>query len=285
MKGGVQMSATNRTRTLWAVSDLHINAPGNRDIVADYVKPHSPQDWLIVAGDISERLETVIDVLRELRERFDQVIFTPGNHELYAQQQDQFKGRDRYDALISACRSIGVITPEDRFPEFAGHTIVPMFTLWDHSWRDRRLSPQQAIDSAVEKGIVLTDHWAISPYVDVPQWCRDRLKYTVGRLSEVSGPTILVNHWPLVREAMHGIKADEIALWSGTRHTEAWPTRYYATSVIYGHLHFPKRFLEENVTHIEVSLGYPREWQRSLQPRLERKLWPYAVLTEEVSIP
>lgn len=272
-----------KTRTLWAVSDLHITSPGNRDVVDDLIQPQHPQDWLIVAGDIAERIDVVIETLRVLRDRFEKVIFTPGNHELYSRTQDTFKGKDRFDALISACRSIGVLTPEDRYPIFAGHTIVPMFTLYDHSWRAVGLTPQQAIDQAMDSGVVLTDHWTISPYVDVPQWCRERLKYTVGRLSEVAGPTVLINHWPLAREAMEGIKAEEIALWSGTRHTQSWPKRYNASHVVYGHLHYPRQFSVEDVTHTEVSLGYPKEWQRSLQPRLDKKVWPYPVLTEEVA--
>ncbi|KAB1503784.1 metallophosphoesterase [Corynebacterium sp. 320] len=274
-----------KKRTLWAVSDLHINSPGNRALMDEHVQPQHPQDWLIVAGDIAEKMEVVIDVLRELRQRFEQVIYAPGNHEMFSRSQDTFKGKNKYQALISACRSIGVLTPEDRYPVFAGHTVVPMFTLYDHSWRDPAITPSQAIDAAIENGFVLTDHWAISPFEDVPQWCRERLSYTVSRLSRVDGPTILVNHWPLVREAMQGIPAQDIGLWSGTRHTQQWPRRYRATAVIYGHLHVPRTISLEGVTHVEVSLGYPKERLRTLPPRLHTHTWPYPVLTEEVSIP
>lgn len=272
-----------RHRTLWAVSDLHINSPGNKAIVEEYVHPTHPLDWLIVAGDIAENPETVLDTLRMLRERFVQVIFVPGNHEIYARSQDRFQGKERYNMLVRACQGIGVLTPEDRYTKFAGHTIVPLFTLYDHSWRDLRYSPQQAIDRAVERGAVLTDHWSIAPFVDVPQWCRERLEYSVHRLAKVQGPTVLVNHWPLVRESMQGIYPEEIALWSGTRHTQSWATRYDAHAVIHGHLHVPRKISVKGVTHVDVSLGYPKERRRTLPPRLEHKLWPYPVLTEEVN--
>lgn len=270
-------------RTLWAVSDLHINSPGNREAVATHVQPTHPRDWLIVAGDVAEDPDTILGVLHGLTERFDTVIWVPGNHELYSRSDDELKAKQKYKYLVEACRKLGVMTPEDPYLTFAGHTIVPMFTLYDYSWRDPRSTPEQAIAKAEEKGVVLTDHYAIAPYVDVPLWCRDRLSYTVRRLSHVEGPTVLINHWPLVREAMEKVVHQEIGLWSGTRHTQQWPQRYKASHVIYGHLHIPIDISVGGVTHTEVSLGYQRERQRTLQPRIEAGRWPYPVLTEEVT--
>lgn len=270
-------------RTLWAVSDLHVNAPGNREAVAEHVRPRHPEDWLIVAGDVAEDEDTVLGVLRGLADRFDTVIWVPGNHELYSRSQDKRKGKAKYDYLVENCRRIGVLTPEDPYLTFAGHTIVPLFTLYDHSWRTPGTTPAEAIAAAEEKGVVLTDHYAIAPFVDVPLWCRERLRYSVRRLSHVTGPTVLINHWPLVRETMDNVRIPEIALWSGSRHTQTWPKRYKASTVVYGHLHIPVEIFVDRVTHAEVSLGYPREREHTLQPRIEQGMWPYPVLTEEVT--
>ena len=270
-------------RTLWAVSDLHVTAPGNREIVAEHVRPRHPGDWLIVAGDVAEDEDTVLGVLRGLADRFDTVIWVPGNHELYAREQSKRKGRAKYAYLVDNCRRIGVLTPEDPYLTFAGHTIVPLFTLYDHSWRTPGTTPAEANAAAEEKGVVLTDHYAIAPWVDIPLWCRERLRYTVRRLSHVDGPTVLINHWPLVREAMVNVRHQEIGLWSGSRHTQNWPKRYNSTSVVYGHLHIPIEIFVDNVTHTEVSLGYPHERERTLPPRLKQGTWPYPVLTEEVT--
>ncbi len=62
---------------------------------------------------------------------------------------------------------------------------------------------------------------------------------SIKRLSRVSGPTVLVNHWPLVQETTLRMAWPEIALWCGTRHTRSWARRYNAQAVIYGHLHLP----------------------------------------------
>ena len=160
------------TRTLWAVSDLHVRAPGNLDLVREHVRPANAGDWLIVAGDIAEDLPTIERTLGLLQSRFAQVIYAPGNHELYSRTSDTTHGRAKYDAVIAVAQRLGVLTPEDPFPMFAGHTVVPLFTLYDHSWRDPSMTPTAALAAARDKGIVLMDDLAIAPYEDVILWCR-----------------------------------------------------------------------------------------------------------------
>ncbi|MDO5031650.1 metallophosphoesterase [Corynebacterium sp.] len=260
--------------TLWAVSDLHAAVPANAERV-DTLRPPDPSDWLIVAGDVAERTELVISTLAKLRNRYANVIWVPGNHELFSRSQDLHRGRDKYEALVQGCREIGVVTPEDPYPVFGGVTIVPLFTLYDYSFRPPGLSVDQALERAKMRQIVMTDEFAIAPFADIRAWCWDRLAYSIKRLSRVEGPTVLINHWPLVQEPTLRMRWPEIALWCGTRHTRSWPRRYNAQAVIYGHLHMPTLTNVDGVDHIEVSLGYPREWEARSHPQT----WPYPVLS------
>ena len=110
--------------------------------------------------------------------------------------------------------------------------------------------------------------------MDIRAWCWDRLAYSIKRLSRVTGPTILVNHWPLVSEPLRRLAWPELSLWCGTRHTRNWAKRYNAQRVIYGHLHIPTTTIVDDIPHVEVSLGYPREWRRYG----ENWEWPYKVM-------
>lgn len=269
--------------TLWAVSDLHAAVKGNNPRLAA-LRPSDPEDWLIVAGDVAERVELTLKVLGELASRYAQVIWVPGNHELFSRSQDRYRGRARYDALVEGCRELGIATPEDPFLTFDGVTIVPLFTLYDYSFRPPGTTVEQALAEAEARNIVMTDHYAIAPFVDVRAWCWDRLAYSIRRLSRVDGPTVLINHWPLVQEPTLRMRWSEVALWCGTRHTRTWATRYNAVAVVYGHLHMPAVDVIDGVPHVEVSLGYPREWQGRLdaegQPAPDAVPWPYPVLGE-----
>ena len=130
------------THTLWAVSDLHAAVRDNSQHIMS-IHPADPSDWLIVAGDVAERNNVIIDVLAMLRSRFAKVIWVPGNHELFSRTSDRFRGRDKYNELVDLCRRIDVLTPEDPYPMFHGVTIVPLFTLYDYSFRQPGLGVEE----------------------------------------------------------------------------------------------------------------------------------------------
>lgn len=199
------------TTTLWAVSDLHAAVKRNGPKI-DAIQPADPSDWLIVAGDVAERPELIIQVMEDLASRFDTVVWVPGNHELFCRSADRHRGREKYTMLVQAMRAIGVITPEDRYPVFGGVTICPLFTLYDYSFRARNLTVEEALAAAHENNVVMTDEVAIAPFVDIRAWCWDRLAYTTKRLSRINGPTILINHWPLVQEPVQRMQWSDIAL-------------------------------------------------------------------------
>ena len=63
-------------RTLWAVSDLHVTFKENQAVV-DNLTARDPGDWLIVAGDVAERIPDVVNALKPLTKRFAKVIWVP----------------------------------------------------------------------------------------------------------------------------------------------------------------------------------------------------------------
>ncbi len=53
-----QESTNGAQPTLWAASDLHTGHLGNKP-VTEALHPASPDDWLIVAGDVAERTDEI----------------------------------------------------------------------------------------------------------------------------------------------------------------------------------------------------------------------------------
>jgi len=258
---------------LLAISDLHIGYPENR-AYAGALSPGDPGDWLIVAGDVGEVLADVGFVLASLANRFAKVIWTPGNHELWTLPSDKvaLRGAARYEALVKVCRRFGVVTPEDEFPVWDGPggpvTVAPLFTLYDYSFLadgaadgDARTAAlaaaRRARISPVDEGRLHTD-----PYPSAAAWCHDLVAAAERRLAGVDGPVVLASHWPLVRDPVAALRHQEFAPWCGTTLTAGWHTRHDVVAAVYGHLHIPRTTHYDGVRFEEVSVGYPREWQR-----------------------
>ncbi|GAA4939195.1 3',5'-cyclic AMP phosphodiesterase CpdA [Actinomycetospora succinea] len=260
---------------LLATSDLHANRSDNEDLVRE-LHPTHPGDWLIVAGDVGDRVGTVAWALEILAERFAQVIWVPGNHELWTPPGDEVElvGPARYDHLVEVARGLGVLTPEDPWPVWEGDggpaLVCPMFVLYDYSVRPPSIpddwSNEAALEVAREAGVVCTDEYLMSsdPFPDAAAWCADRLARTEARLAQrpAGMPTVLVNHWPLTPHPTRILRYPEFALWCGTTATADWHKLHDAAVLVYGHLHIPRTTVEDGVRCEEVSVGYPREWQR-----------------------
>ncbi|OIV39545.1 metallophosphoesterase [Mangrovactinospora gilvigrisea] len=262
---------------LFAVSDLHAGVADNREVV-DGLRPETPDDWLLIAGDVAERTPAVEATLALLATRFATVVWAPGNHELWTPPKDpvQLRGEERYRHLVDVCRGLGVLTPEDPYPVFAGAggpvRVAPLFLLYDYSWLPPGFSDAAAARRAArEAGVMFTDEFLLdpAPYPSREAWCAARVAATERRLAEADDPAVpllLVNHYPLVRGPADRMFSPYLAMWCGTERTADWHRRFHLAGVVYGHLHIPRRELVDGVPFWEVSLGYPREWRRRGHP-------------------
>ncbi|GIH14588.1 metallophosphoesterase family protein [Rugosimonospora africana] len=270
---------------VFAISDIHVAYPENRRIV-EQLAPESPGDWLLLAGDVGETFADIEWALRLLSERFATVIWTPGNHELWTPRPDpvQLRGEFRYRRLVEVCRELGVLTPEDPYPVWRGEggpvTIAPLFLLYDYTFRpDGYPTREAALARAYEVGVVCTDEFLLhpDPYPSRQAWCAQRVAVTEQLLAarDPALPTVLVNHFPLIREPTRVLRYPEFAQWCGTERTDDWHVRFGAVTVVYGHLHIPRTIWRDGVPFEEVSLGYPREWRpRSGAPGRLRQILP-----------
>ncbi len=258
---------------LLAISDLHLSHKRNREGLEGVA--HYPEDWLIVAGDVGERVEHLRFALDQLTPRFAKVIWTPGNHDLWCPPDatDRTRGQARYDQLVETCRTYSVLTPEDPYAQFPTSPvpnfqiyICPMFLLYDYSFRPPDVTHEGALAWARETGVVCGDEQMLdpTPWPSRAAWCAARCDETEARLAAlpVDAETVLINHWPLRYDLARPPRVPRFSIWCGTTRTEDWPRRFRARAVVSGHLHMRTTIVRHGVRHEEVSLGYPRDWQQ-----------------------
>jgi 3',5'-cyclic AMP phosphodiesterase CpdA len=252
---------------------------------------------VLVGGDVAEKAADIEWALGTLGTHFAKVIWVPGNHELWALGTDpvRLRGEARYRYLVSVCRGLGVVTPEDPFPVWNGSggpvTVVPLFLLYDYTFLpDGITTKREALALAYETGIVCSDEAVLypDPFPSREAWCHARVEATQRRLSTLPAgmPTVLVSHFPLTREPTLTLRYPEFAQWCGTERTADWHLRYNAKVVVYGHLHIPGTTWQDGVRFEEVSFGYPEELDYNPgRPRALRRILPALDVVTERQIP
>ena len=126
-------------QNIFAVSDLHTDYPENMEWALGLrTSACHKDDVLIVAGDVSDKLETFSETMHALANSFGCVCFVPGNHDLWL-RRDGSDGADslaKLDLLNAACAEAGVFTTPQRLTMASGRdvSIIPMVSLYHSSW-------------------------------------------------------------------------------------------------------------------------------------------------------
>lgn len=260
---------------LLAISDLHLAYEVNRRAL-EQLTPR-PDDWLIVAGDVGETLGHLDLALDALQPRFKQLVWVPGNHDLWTLPGsdeearipgDALRGEALYFAHVETCQRRGVLTPEDPYPTWTGDgpacRIAPLFMLYDYSFRPPEVPLAEALSWAMESGILCADESYLhpEPYLSRAAWCHARCEETARRLADIPADqsTVLISHFPLHPDVVYLPAVPRFCLWCGTTLTRDWHLRFRAQVVVSGHLHIRSTRYIDGVRFEEVSLGYPHQW-------------------------
>ena len=284
---------------LYAISDLHISYKFNHEAL-HLLKPH-PEDTLILAGDVGEKLEHLHTTFALTTKLFKQVFWVPGNHELYTLPQskevahennalsptspesaevpepENLRGEMKYFECVKVANEYGVITPEDVYltwhsddtPNATKALICPMFLLYDYSFRPPYVTREEALDWAMEQNIRATDESLLhpDPYETRDAWCDALLRKTEEKLKaaiekkDEDTKVVLINHWPMREDTICIPAVPRFSLWCGTKRTDDWHKRFKADVVVTGHLHVRRTDWIDGVRFEEVSLGYPKQWE------------------------
>lgn len=263
---------------VWAISDIHIDYEENRALVESFARGASGQDTLIIAGDVTDRLERLEALFAELSRWLGQIVFIPGNHEFWQRAADDGDAMDKLAALEAVCRRHGVVTEPIQVGAYRRVWVVP---LW--SWYDDRDAPVHSLYLSKPYAEDETDRlwvdfhrirWPASMPAPPASWFADR---NAARLSRrYDAPVITLSHFLPRQELMFSLSVAEamarapqldpmpafnFSRVAGSRRIEAQLRQLGSVLHVYGHQHRNRTVTLENVTYVSHCLGYPRERQ------------------------
>jgi predicted phosphodiesterase len=238
---------------IFALSDLHVDYDANSRWLQDLSTADYRADVLIVAGDVTHELRRLGACFEMLATRFRQVLFVPGNHDLWVLGErgsktslQKFEEVSRVAAASGA--SMGAF-------HTAGVSIYPLLGWYDYSFGKPSAQLRE----------VWMDYYACAwPAAAEPENIAehfDRLNDRWQRTA-VDATVITFSHFLPRIDVMPGsIPPEKRFLYPvlGTHRLERQVRRLAADVHVYGHSHVNRRVEIEGVCYVNNAFGYPHE--------------------------
>ena len=237
---------------IFAISDLHVDYRQNAEWVMDLSRSDFTNDVLILAGDLSDNLERIERSINALSERFRQVLYVPGNHDLWVlRDKDIASSFEQFDRVRAAVDSGGGSMKAYRS---GSTTIVPLFGWYDYSFGE----PSQE----------LRRRWMDYRACRWPDETTDRqvTEHFTGLNEPVEQPStplvISFSHFMPRLDLMPSFaphKAKFLFPILGSALLDAQIRRTGSSLHIYGHSHVNRRALRDGILYVNNAFGYPSE--------------------------
>lgn len=117
---------------IFALSDLHVDHDVNAQWVRNLSRHDYRDDLLILAGDITHRQSLLGWCFGALAARFRQVLFVPGNHDLWViDEPPPLDSLQKFDIVAAIAQDNGVFLREFRRDDVL---VVPLLGWYDYSF-------------------------------------------------------------------------------------------------------------------------------------------------------
>lgn len=242
---------------VFAVSDLHLDYAENRSWFDNLSRFDYQNDLLIIAGDVSDSRQLLEKALVGFRERFWEVFFVPGNHDLWVLRNPGINSLEKFENIKAMADDNGIRMEPARFGFLS---IVPLFSWYDYSFG--------------QPGAEIRDSW-----MD-PVTCKWPAGFDEARITQ---------YFLDLNEAFLGISNRFIITFShflpridlmpafvpwntrnlfpvlGTRLLEQQIRKIAATIHVYGHSHLNRQTEKNGILYINNAFGYPHELDISVK--------------------
>lgn len=256
---------------IYAISDLHVDFAANLTLL-ETLPPNHAADVLLLAGDVSHRLERTEVTLRLLTQRFARVLFVPGNHDLWLEEgvAEADTSLDRLTGLMALCDRLGVQTG----PAAVGDDwwVVPL-----HGWYEAHFG---APDGPPVSEEVLARRWSDHRRCRWPSSLGDdaaRCAHFASRNEVYPAPpdgrrVLTFSHFvprPDLIPPLERLRFKQLPRVSGTLRLERQLRAVGSEIHVFGHTHIPWDASLDGVRYVQRPLAYPWERKRRGEEGIE----------------
>ena len=237
---------------VFALSGLHADYAENLQWILDLSDSEYQQDILVLAGDVTDSLQILAQVFRALRSKFREVLFVPGNHELWVQNDAVNCSLEKFGLIAELCAVEGI---RQSAYECGEVSFVPLYSWYDFSFGepDRHLRRAWRDFKACAWPADLPDSAAINRYfLAMNESVLDTRNTTVISFSHfIPRIDVMPTKIPLERRRVYPVLCS-VAL--GEQVKQLQPNIH-----IYGHSHVNQSVELDNIRYVNNAFAYPQE--------------------------
>jgi predicted phosphodiesterase len=243
---------------VFAISDLHIDYEENRRWTYGLSQSDYKNDILVLAGDVTDETALLEKAFQVLKKCFAQVLYIPGNHELWVTRHNGIHSLDKFELVRTIAGNNGIVMEPAHFGSLS---IVPLLGWYDYSfgppgeelkskWSDYRTC--QWPDGLDERKITPYFISLNEPFLTVKNRHIISFSHFLPRLD------LMPFYIPQGNRYIYPVL--------GTHRLELQIRRLGSQIHIYGHSHVNQHTRKDNVTYINNAFGYPQEkWTTAKQ--------------------
>lgn len=237
---------------IYAVSDIHVDFEENLRWLQNLSRMDYTEDLLILAGDVTDSLLLFEKAMQYLRERFREVIFTPGNHDLWIHRSPMVSNSlEKFHLIRAISDDCGIqMEPFHQGPL----SIIPLYGWYDYSFAE---PTPETFESWVD---FIACKWPEGS--DEKQITRHFTAMNEPNLNITNQLIITFSHFlPRIDLMPDFIPANKRSIYPvlGTMDLETQIRQLGPAIHIYGHSHVNNHCMKDNILYTNNAFGYPYE--------------------------
>jgi predicted phosphodiesterase len=236
---------------VFAISDLHVDYAANAKWVADLSTSLYRDDVVIVAGDISGSLQRLEWALRTMAARFKQVLYVPGNHEMWVAGDDRnATSLAKFAHVCAIAEQAGVSMR--RFDQ-DGLSIVPLLGWYDYSFGQ---PSHELLGRWMDyHACRWPSHYSVpdvaAHFVDLNDTTPAANRHVITFSHFLPRIDVMPEYIPLEKRLVYPVL--------GAMRLDEQLRKLKPQMHVYGHSHVNRRVQADGITYVNNAFGYPHE--------------------------